>query len=63
MDCYECYFYHYIYIRRNKAQKAFDNKDFANAKNHLNPIAKYLIPINILLGTIALVLGITLRGF
>ena len=52
-----------IYIRRNKAQKAFDNKDFANAKNHLNPIAKYLIPINILLGTIALVLGITLRGF
>lgn len=52
-----------IYIRRNEAQKAFDNKDFATAKNHLNPIAKYLIPINILLGTIALILGITLRGF
>jgi uncharacterized membrane protein len=52
-----------IYIRRNKAQNAFDNKDFATAKNHLNPIAKYLIPINILLGTIALILGITLRGF
>ena len=52
-----------IYIRRNEAQKAFDNKDFATAKNHLNPIAKYLIPINIFLGTIALILGITLRGF
>lgn len=52
-----------IYIRRNKAQEAFDNKEFSVAKNHLNPISKYLIPINIFLGTLALILGVTLRGF
>lgn len=52
-----------IYIKRNKAQKAFDNNDFLNAKNNLLPIATYFIPINIVLGLIAIFLGITLRGF
>lgn len=52
-----------IYIKRNKAQKAFDNNDFLNAKNNLFPIATYFIPINIVLGLIAIFLGITLRGF
>ena len=52
-----------IYIKRNKAQKAFDNGDFATAKNQLTPLAKYLIPTNIVLGLIAIILGITLRGF
>lgn len=52
-----------IYIKRNKAQKAFDNGDFTTAKNQLAPLAKYLIPINIILGLIAVILGITLRGF
>ena len=52
-----------IYIKRNKAQKAFDNGDFANAKNNLLPIATYFIPANIILGLIAIFLGITLRGF
>ncbi|WP_164469920.1 hypothetical protein [Aliarcobacter cryaerophilus] len=52
-----------IYIKRDKAQKAFDSEDFLNAKNQLNPLAKYLIPINIFLGIIAIILGITLRGF
>lgn len=52
-----------IYIKRDKAQKAFDGRDFLNAKNQLNPLAKYLIPINIFLGIIAIILGITLRGF
>jgi uncharacterized membrane protein len=52
-----------IYIKRNKAQKAFDNGDFANAKNKLLPIAAYFIPANIVLGLIAIFLGITLRGF
>ena len=53
----------FIYMKRNKAQKAFDNKDFATAKNQLAPLAKYLIPINIVLGLLAVILGITLRGF
>lgn len=52
-----------IYIKRDKAQKAFDGGDFLSAKNQLNPLAKYLIPINIFLGIIAVILGITLRGF
>ena len=52
-----------IYIKRNKAQKAFDSGDFASAKNNLLPIATYFIPINIVLGLIAIFLGITLRGF
>lgn len=52
-----------IYIKRNKAQKAFDNNDFLNAKNSLLPIATYFIPINITLGIIAVFLGVTLRGF
>ena len=52
-----------IYMKRNKAQKAFDNGDFANTKKQLIPIATYFIPANIILGLIAIFLGITLRGF
>ena len=52
-----------IYLKRNTAQKAFDSGDFANAKKNLTPIASYFIPINIILGIIAIFLGITLRGF
>ena len=52
-----------IYMKRNKAQKAFDSGDFANTKKQLIPIATYFIPINIILGLIAIFLGITLRGF
>lgn len=51
-----------IYIKRNKAQKAFDSGDFASAKNNLLPIATYFIPINIVLGLIVIFLGVTLRG-
>lgn len=52
-----------IYIKRNKAQKAFENNDMAMTKNNLLPIATYFIPINIILGIIAIFLGVTLRGF
>ena len=52
-----------IYMKRNKAQKAFNSGDFANAKNDLLPIATYYIPANIILGIVAIFLGITLRGF
>lgn len=52
-----------IYIKRNKAEKAFIEGDFLSAKNHLAPIAKYYIPANIILGIVAIYLGITLRGF
>lgn len=52
-----------IYVKRNKAQKAFDEGKLPIAKENLLPIANYLIPINIVLGIIAIYLGITLRGF
>jgi len=52
-----------VYIKRNKAQKAFDNEDFKEAKKQLAPIAKIYIPLNIFLGLVAIYLGITLRGF
>lgn len=52
-----------IYLKRQKAQKAFDNGDFLSAKNHLEVLAKYLIPLNIILALLAVIFGITLRGF
>ncbi|RXJ91234.1 hypothetical protein CRV01_02840 [Arcobacter sp. CECT 8983] len=52
-----------VYIKRNQAQKAFDKADFALAKQKLQPIASFLIPFNIVLGLLAIYLGITLRGF
>ncbi len=52
-----------IYVKRNKAEKAFISGDFLAAKNNLAPIAKYYIPLNIILGIIAIYLGVTLRGF
>lgn len=53
----------FIFIKRNKAEKAFIEGDFLSAKNHLTPIAKYYIPLNIILGIVAIYLGVTLRGF
>lgn len=52
-----------IYIKRNKAQKAFNEGKLPLAKEILTPIAQYFIPINIILGLIAIYFGITLRGF
>ena len=52
-----------IYIKRNKAQSYFDSKDFKSAKETLAPLSKWMIPLNIILGLIAIYLGITLRGF
>lgn len=52
----------FVYIKRNKAQKAYELGDMISCKMHLSPIAKYLIPANIILGLIAIYLGINLRG-
>ncbi len=51
-----------IFIKRKQAQKAFDEGNLAIAKEKLQPIANFLIPTNIILGLIAIFLGITLRG-
>ena len=52
-----------VYIKRNKAQKAFIRQDFITAKKYLQPIANIYIPLNIILGLLAIYLGVTLRGF
>lgn len=52
-----------VFIKRKQAQKAFDEGALPIAKEKLLPIANYLIPINIVLGVIAIFLGVTLRGF
>jgi len=53
----------FMYLQRRKAQKFFDNNQLADAKLTLVIIPKILLPINIVLGLIALWLGVTLRGF
>jgi uncharacterized membrane protein len=47
--------------RRNRAQKLIDAREFAAAKPVLGMIGKYMVPINIVLGVIAIYLGVTLR--
>jgi len=53
----------WMYIKRRKAQKLFDNGDLTSAKDTIALLPKLLLPINIILGVVALWLGITLRGF
>ena len=47
-----------VFIKRQKAHKSFNHNDFANTKKELQPISLYFIPLNILLGLLALLLGI-----
>jgi len=49
-------------LRRNKAQKLLDKGDMAGAKGALELIGKYMVPINITLGIIAIYLGVTLSN-
>lgn len=53
----------FIYLKRNKAQKFFDDGNLLEAKNTLQPLASWMIPLNIILGLVALYFGIALRGF
>lgn len=48
--------------RRNKAQKLIDAGDMPSAKKALELIGKYMVPVNIILGIIAIYLGVTLRN-
>jgi len=52
----------WMYVKRRKAQKLFDAGDLPAAKAAVALIPKYLLPINIALGILALWLGLTLRG-
>jgi uncharacterized membrane protein len=52
----------WMYLKRRKAQKHYDDGDLMGAKESLSLIPKLLLPINIVLGIAALWLGVTLRG-
>ncbi len=52
----------YMYIKRTNAWKLFSRGDIAEAKAQLSWIPNVLLPLNIVLGLIALWLGVSLRG-
>ena len=47
---------------RSKAEKALKLNDAATAKSKLGLIGKYMVPLNIILGVIAIYMGVTLRN-
>ena len=51
------------YMRRNRAQKEFLDGNLDVAKMYLSSIANIFVPLNIILGLVAIYLGITIRGF
>jgi len=52
----------WMYMKRYKAQKLFDAGKLPDAKASIALIPKLLLPINIVLGIVALWLGVELRG-
>ncbi len=54
--------YTYMYIKRAKAWKLFSQDEVALAKAQMSFIPNLLLPINIVLGIVALWLGVSLRG-
>ncbi|MBU0631898.1 hypothetical protein KKA17_04570 [bacterium] len=49
-------------IRRNKAARLIANGDLIGAASSLKLIAKFMVPLNILLGILAVYLGVFLRN-
>ena len=49
-------------MRRNKAVKHLNAGDMVGAKNSLEPIGKFMVPLNIVLGIIAIFLGASLSS-
>ena len=52
----------WMYTKRYKAQKLFEKGELPKAKAMVALIPKFLLPLNIFLGLIALWLGVALRG-
>ena len=52
----------YMYYQRHKAWSDFRAEEYATAKARVGLIPLVLLPINIILGLVALALGIALRG-
>ena len=53
----------YMYIKRYKAVKLFNKGDLASSKKAVALLPTVLLPINIVLGLIAIFSGVILRGF
>jgi len=47
----------FMIVRRNRAKKALESGDFVLAKNQLEIIGRFMVPVNIFLGAIAIFLG------
>lgn len=48
--------------RRNRAEEALKDGRLVDAKKHLELIGKYMVPLNIVLGVVAIFLGTTLSS-
>ncbi len=53
----------FMYFKRSRAQKFYNKGELAFAKEEIRLFANVLLPINIILGLVALFAGVTLRGF
>ena len=54
--------YTYMYVRRAKAWKLFEAGNVPEAKAKMKWMANVLLPLNIVLGLVALWMGVSLRG-
>jgi len=52
----------FMYIKRAKAQKLFNSGKLEEAKKCVNILPNILLPINIVLGMAAIMIGVILRG-
>ena len=52
-----------MFTKRNKAERLFISGDIAGTKELLASIPNFMLPLNIILGIVALAVGVTLRGF
>ena len=55
--------YAFMFYKRAKAQKLFNSGNLPAAKDQVKILPNILLPINIILGVIAIILGVTLRGY
>jgi len=55
--------YIYMYFKRKRAQKLFSSGNLAQAKEEVKDLPHKLLPINIILGVVAILLGVILRGY
>lgn len=56
------FIYAFIYIKRAKAWKLFNQGEMALAKAQMKLVPNLFLPLNIILGLVALWMGVSLRG-